>query len=44
MRFSRSQTRALPGVLAGQHTDEVLAGLGRSPADIAALRDRKIVG
>lgn len=28
----------------GQHSDEVLAELGRSPAEIAALRERGVVG
>ena len=27
-----------PGVLAGEHTDEILAALGRSAPEIAALR------
>ena len=43
IRFSRSSTQALPAVLAGQHTDEILAGLGRSPEQIADLRARKVV-
>jgi crotonobetainyl-CoA:carnitine CoA-transferase CaiB-like acyl-CoA transferase len=43
IRFSRSSTRALPGVLAGQQTDEILAGLGRDPDDIADLRARGVV-
>lgn len=43
LTFSRSSTRALPGVLAGQHTDEILAQLGRDAAAIAELRDRHIV-
>jgi crotonobetainyl-CoA:carnitine CoA-transferase CaiB-like acyl-CoA transferase len=43
IRFSRSSTQALPGVLAGQHTDEILAGLGRSADEIADMRARKVV-
>jgi crotonobetainyl-CoA:carnitine CoA-transferase CaiB-like acyl-CoA transferase len=43
MRFSRSRTQALPGVLAGQHTDEILTQLGKTPAEIADLRSRSIV-
>ena len=42
-RFSRSSTRALPGVLAGAHTDSILAELGRSASTIADLHERKIV-
>jgi alpha-methylacyl-CoA racemase len=39
-RYSRSRTAlSRPPVLPGQHTDEVLAGAGLSPADIRALRD-----
>ncbi|MDE0117123.1 MAG: CoA transferase [bacterium] len=44
VRFSRSATQALPGVLAGQSTDDVLAEMGKTSAEIAGLRDRKIVG
>lgn len=43
VRFSRSATQALPGVLAGQATDAVLAELGRTPDDIADLRERNVV-
>jgi crotonobetainyl-CoA:carnitine CoA-transferase CaiB-like acyl-CoA transferase len=43
LRFSRSQTQALPGVLNGQHTDEVLERLGKSPEEIADLRSRGVV-
>jgi crotonobetainyl-CoA:carnitine CoA-transferase CaiB-like acyl-CoA transferase len=32
-----------PGALAGGHTDELLREIGRSDAEIAALRDRRIV-
>ncbi len=42
--FSRSTTRALPGVLAGAHTDLLLAELGYDAVAIADLRERKIVG
>lgn len=43
VRFSRSATQALPGVLCGQHTDAILSELGRSEADIAELRARNVV-
>jgi crotonobetainyl-CoA:carnitine CoA-transferase CaiB-like acyl-CoA transferase len=43
IQFSRSLTQALPGVLAGQHTDQILAAVGKSPDVIADLRARKIV-
>ena len=43
IRFSRSVTRALPSVLAGQQTDEILTDLGRTAEEIADLRARKIV-
>ena len=43
VRFSRSATVAPAGVLAGQHTDAVLAGLGRTAEEIAALRAANIV-
>ena len=44
MRFSGTpiEYRLAPPAL-GQHTEEVLRGLGRSDADIAALRAKKIV-
>jgi hypothetical protein len=32
-----------PGVLAGQHTDEILMGLGRDAEEIAALRAARVV-
>ncbi len=32
-----------PGVLAGQHTDQILAELGRSEAEIAGLRESRVV-
>jgi crotonobetainyl-CoA:carnitine CoA-transferase CaiB-like acyl-CoA transferase len=44
VRFSRSATQALPGVLLGAHTNAILTELGTSPAEIADLRERKIVG
>ena len=44
VRFSRSRTQALPGVLAGDHTDEILAEIGRTAEEIADLHARKIVG
>jgi crotonobetainyl-CoA:carnitine CoA-transferase CaiB-like acyl-CoA transferase len=44
VRFSRSTTQAKPGVLLGAHTDAILSELGRSEAEIADLRDRKVVG
>jgi crotonobetainyl-CoA:carnitine CoA-transferase CaiB-like acyl-CoA transferase len=44
IRFSRSRTQALPGVLAGQQTDEILARLGRSSDEIAKLRETGVVG
>ncbi|HZP29374.1 MAG TPA: CoA transferase [Acidimicrobiia bacterium] len=43
VRFSRSSTRALPGVLAGNATDAVLRELGYGDDAIAALRERGIV-
>jgi crotonobetainyl-CoA:carnitine CoA-transferase CaiB-like acyl-CoA transferase len=43
VRFSRSKTQAMPGVLAGQSTELVLGELGYDEARIADLRERKIV-
>ena len=43
IRFSRSATQALPGVLAGQQTDAVLTELGRDADAIEDLRRREIV-
>jgi crotonobetainyl-CoA:carnitine CoA-transferase CaiB-like acyl-CoA transferase len=43
IRFSRSSTQAPPSVLAGQHTDSILAELGQSDVQIADLRERKVV-
>jgi crotonobetainyl-CoA:carnitine CoA-transferase CaiB-like acyl-CoA transferase len=44
LRFSRSSTQALPGVLCGQHTDRILTELGRSAEEIDDLRTRNVVG
>jgi crotonobetainyl-CoA:carnitine CoA-transferase CaiB-like acyl-CoA transferase len=44
MRFSRSTTRALGGVLCGQHTDSILRELGYDDEQITDLRRRSIVG
>ncbi len=41
--FSRSETVAEPGSLAGQHTDAILRELGYSAEAIADLRERKVV-
>jgi len=41
--FSRSETVAEPGSLAGQHTDAILRELGYSTEAIADLRERKVV-
>lgn len=43
IRFSRSLTQALGGVLAGQHTDLILGRLGKTAEEIGDLRDRHIV-
>ena len=43
VRFSRSSTRAEPGVLAGSATDTVLRELGHSDGSIANLRERSII-
>ena len=43
VRFSRSRTRAEPGVLAGSATDAVLRELGHSEASIVGLHDRHII-
>jgi crotonobetainyl-CoA:carnitine CoA-transferase CaiB-like acyl-CoA transferase len=43
VRFSRSRTRAEPGVLAGSATDVVLRELGHSDTSIAGLRERRII-
>jgi crotonobetainyl-CoA:carnitine CoA-transferase CaiB-like acyl-CoA transferase len=41
--FSRSETVAEPGSLAGQHTDAILSELGYSAEAIGDLRERKVV-
>jgi crotonobetainyl-CoA:carnitine CoA-transferase CaiB-like acyl-CoA transferase len=41
--FSRSETVAEPGSLAGQHTDAILSELGYSAEAIRDLRERKVV-
>ena len=33
----------LPPPLLGQHTDEILRGLGYSPAEIQSLRDEQVI-
>ncbi|HEY2811948.1 MAG TPA: CoA transferase [Acidimicrobiales bacterium] len=43
VRFSRSKTQAMPGVLAGQATELVLGELGFDATKIADLRERKVV-
>ena len=44
IRFSRSVTQARPGVVAGQHTDALLAELGKTDEEIADLRQQEVVG
>jgi crotonobetainyl-CoA:carnitine CoA-transferase CaiB-like acyl-CoA transferase len=43
VRFSRSATQARPACLNGQHTDDLLAEIGRTVEEINGLRDRGIV-
>jgi crotonobetainyl-CoA:carnitine CoA-transferase CaiB-like acyl-CoA transferase len=43
IEMSRSETLAEPGVLAGQHTDKILAELGYDAPAIAGLRERGVV-
>jgi crotonobetainyl-CoA:carnitine CoA-transferase CaiB-like acyl-CoA transferase len=43
VEFSRSDTVAEPGCLAGQHTDAILAELGHDASAIADLRQRGVV-
>jgi crotonobetainyl-CoA:carnitine CoA-transferase CaiB-like acyl-CoA transferase len=43
IELSRSETLAEPGVLAGQHTNDILAELGYDASAIASLRERGIV-
>ena len=44
VRFSRSATQTKGGCLAGEHTDALLGELGYGSGEIAALRERGIVG
>ena len=44
MQFSRSATRAGPGALIGQHTEEVLREYGYSVEQIADLNARGVIG
>jgi len=44
VEFSRSICPLSGGVLAGQHTDEIMAELGYSDSDIASLRDGSVLG
>jgi crotonobetainyl-CoA:carnitine CoA-transferase CaiB-like acyl-CoA transferase len=43
LTFSRSATRTASGCLLGQHTDPVLTELGRTPAEIARLRQSGVI-
>jgi crotonobetainyl-CoA:carnitine CoA-transferase CaiB-like acyl-CoA transferase len=43
IELSRSETLAEPGVLAGQHTNDILAELGYDASAITSLRERGIV-
>jgi crotonobetainyl-CoA:carnitine CoA-transferase CaiB-like acyl-CoA transferase len=43
IELSRSETLAEPGVLAGQHTNDILAELGYDAPAITSLRERGIV-
>jgi crotonobetainyl-CoA:carnitine CoA-transferase CaiB-like acyl-CoA transferase len=44
MRFSETPVRQdVPPPTLGQHTDEVLRGLGKSEAEIARLRSQAII-
>jgi crotonobetainyl-CoA:carnitine CoA-transferase CaiB-like acyl-CoA transferase len=43
IELSRSETIAEPGVLAGQHTDQILTELGYDAGAIAGLRERGVV-
>lgn len=44
IQFSRSPTRAGPGALIGEHTDQVLRGIGMTDAQLADLAERKVIG
>ena len=44
IELSRSETLAEPGVLAGQHTDKILAELGYDAPAIASLKERERSG
>jgi crotonobetainyl-CoA:carnitine CoA-transferase CaiB-like acyl-CoA transferase len=44
IRFSRSETTARGGELLGASTDSIMRELGYSDAEIADLRERKIIG
>jgi crotonobetainyl-CoA:carnitine CoA-transferase CaiB-like acyl-CoA transferase len=43
VRFSRSEARALPGCLLGQHTQSVLREIGLADDRITALQDKGVV-
>jgi crotonobetainyl-CoA:carnitine CoA-transferase CaiB-like acyl-CoA transferase len=43
VRFSRSATKADPGILAGEHTDSILGELGCTSEAITELRQKKVV-
>jgi crotonobetainyl-CoA:carnitine CoA-transferase CaiB-like acyl-CoA transferase len=43
IELSRSETLAEPGVLAGQHTNDILAELGYDAPAIASLKERGVV-
>ena len=44
VRFSRSEVRALPGCLLGQHTRAVLREIGFADERIIALKDKGVIG
>jgi formyl-CoA transferase len=43
IKMSDSATEVTRSPLLGEHTDEVLAQLGYSPAEIAALRAERVI-
>jgi crotonobetainyl-CoA:carnitine CoA-transferase CaiB-like acyl-CoA transferase len=43
MNFSRSKTRAEPGIMIGEHTDLVLGELGYTEAQLKDLAERKVI-